>query len=87
MTPRNQLIEQLTQAEHSLSFAVGHLRDANKLARAVESLLILDAIRDAAEVANRVKAILSAVTETRPPLEQYKDSEAAFRNRRNIDTF
>jgi len=56
-----KLIEQLTQAEHALGFAVGHLRDANGNASPLASLIILDAIRDAADVANRVKAILDAV--------------------------
>jgi len=55
--------DDLIKADHSMQFAVGSLRDALKNASAVESLLLLEMIGEAAVLQRRIEGFHSAVTE------------------------
>lgn len=57
---RTQINESFAKATETISLALDDLREANKRATPVESLLLLDAIRDAAALLHRVKAIHAA---------------------------
>ena len=67
MTRHAILHEHLTKADHSIGFTLGSLQDANLDAPALVSLIVLDAIRIAAELQTRIRAIRDAVAEDPTP--------------------
>ena len=55
--------EDLLKATHSIGFAVGDLQAALRQANAVQAILILDAIEQAAALKLRIERLASAVKE------------------------
>lgn len=55
--------ENLTKARDSAAFLVSDLRAALKDSGPVEAIVILDLIRDAAEVESRLLSLLGAINE------------------------
>jgi hypothetical protein len=53
--------EALTKASHSAAFALGDLRSALATATATEALLLLPLIEQAAQLQQRVDALLGAI--------------------------
>jgi hypothetical protein len=54
--------EALTKASHSASFVLGDLRSALATATAVEALVLLPLIEQAAQLQQRIAALLTAVS-------------------------
>lgn len=55
--------EALTKASHSAGFALGDLRSALAGATAVESLVLLPLIEQAAQLKQRIDALLNAINQ------------------------
>lgn len=63
MTRLDQLAESLLKASHSIEFVLSDLQAGNKLANALESVLLLQLIEEAAKLRNRITAVASAINE------------------------
>jgi hypothetical protein len=59
--------EKLTMITHDIGFAVEHLQEALHKSNAVESIIILDLIRQAVELKNGVERLHLAWKEDRTP--------------------
>ena len=55
--------EEILKATHDACFLVDHLRDANKKASAVESIIVLELIRRAATLKADIEILLNALEE------------------------
>ena len=56
--------EAILKSSHDAGFLVDHLRDANKKASAVESIIVLELIRRAATLKADIEILLNALEET-----------------------
>jgi hypothetical protein len=55
--------EEILKSSHDAEFLVSHLRDANKKASAVESIIVMELIRRAATLKADIEILLNALEE------------------------
>jgi hypothetical protein len=55
--------EEILKSSHDADFLVSHLRDANKKASAVESIIVMELIRRAATLKADIEILLNALEE------------------------
>lgn len=56
--------EEILKSSHDAEFLVSHLRDANKKASAVESIIVMELIRRAATLKADIEILLNALEES-----------------------
>lgn len=72
MSPRDVTLECLTKAEQGMDFVLTDLKQTNAIVGPVEHLPVIDMIRDATALQQRIAALLAAFEARRPEFPQLK---------------